>query len=117
MIPEIENIWHLLDERESAIKVVHFKSTLPSITSAQYDRQLCTLEKPKTATRVLFLGFTKTFDRIHPKLLEDKERIGVREALIPWIASYLRKRKHSSKIKNIRSEQKKVNKWGQSSTE
>lgn len=64
------------------------------------------LEKPKTAIRVLLLDFTKTLDRINPKLLEDKERIGVREALIPWIASYIRKRKHSSKIGNIRSQQK-----------
>ena len=66
------------------------------------------LEKPKTATRVLFLEFTKTFDGINPKLLEDKERIGVREALIPWITSYLRKRKHSSKIENI-SKKKSIN--------
>ena len=37
------------------------------------------------------------------------EKIGVREALIPWIASYLNERKHSTKVGSTRSEQKEVN--------
>lgn len=37
------------------------------------------------------------------------EKIGVRKVLIPWIASYLNKRKHSTKVGSTRSEKKEVN--------
>ena len=41
-------------------------------------------EKPQTNIRVLFLDFTKAFDLINQnKLLQDMQRMGVREALIP----------------------------------
>ena len=102
------------------------EDVLPSITPAQYGglsnsstimalinllhHWFQALEKPKTAIRVLFLDSTKAFDLInHNKLLQDMEKIGVREALIPRIASYLSERKHSTKVGSTRSEQKEVN--------
>ncbi|CAB4024493.1 Hypothetical predicted protein [Paramuricea clavata] len=54
------------------------------------------LDQPHTRIRVLFLDFAKAFDLInHNKLLHDMQRMGVREALIPWIASYLKGREES----------------------
>jgi hypothetical protein len=68
------------------------------------------LDQPHTKIRVLFLDFTKAFDLInHNKLLHDMQRMGVREALIPWIASYLKGRKQMTKVGNVKSELKQVN--------
>ena len=62
------------------------------------------LEKPKTVIRVLYLDFSKAFDLInHNKLLENMKTMGVRDALIPWIASYLKGRKQRTKLGNITS--------------
>ena len=68
------------------------------------------LEKPKTVIRVLFLDFSKAFDLInHNKLLEDMKTLGVRDALIPWIASYLKGRKQRTKLGNVTSNLENVN--------
>jgi hypothetical protein len=69
------------------------------------------LDQPHTIIRVLFLDFTKAFDLInHNKLLHDMQRMGVREALIPWIASYLKPgRKQMTKVGNVKSELNQVN--------
>ena len=68
------------------------------------------LEKPKTVIRVLFLDFSKAFDLInHNKLLQDMKTMGVREALIPWIASYLKGRKQRTKLGNLTSNLEDVN--------
>jgi hypothetical protein len=48
------------------------------------------LEKPKSVIRIVFLDFSKAFDLIdHNILLNDFKSVGVRPALLPWLASYL----------------------------
>jgi hypothetical protein len=47
-------------------------------------------EKPKSVIRIVFLYFSKAFDLIdHNILLNDFKSVGVRPALLPWLASYL----------------------------
>ena len=65
------------------------------------------MENPDTVIRVIFLDFTKAFDLIdHDSLLSDLEKIGVRPALLPWLASYLSQRqqrvKFDRKLSNFR---------------
>ena len=51
------------------------------------------LDNPDTGIRVIFLDFTKAFDLIdHNLLISDFQTIGVRTALLPWLASYLSQR-------------------------
>ena len=57
------------------------------------------MENPDTVIRLIFLDFTKAFDLIdHNILLSDLKNIGVRSALLPWIASYLSQRQHRVKF-------------------
>ena len=56
-------------------------------------------ENPDTVIRVIFLDFTKVFDLIdHNLLLSDFQMIGVRLALIPWLASHLSQRQQRVKF-------------------
>ena len=49
--------------------------------------------------RVIFLDFIKAFNRIdHNFLFSDFQMIGVRMALIPWLASYLFQRQQRIKL-------------------
>ena len=52
-----------------------------------------------TVIRVILLDITKAFDLIHHNLLlSDFQMIGVRPALIPWLASYLSQRQQRVKF-------------------
>jgi hypothetical protein len=68
------------------------------------------LEKSKSVIRIVFLDFSKAFDLIdHNILLNDFKYVGVRPALLPWLASYLSDRLQRVHIDGSTSCFKKIN--------
>ena len=68
------------------------------------------LEKSKSVIRIVFLDFSKAFDLIdHNILLNDFKYVGVRPALLPWLASYLSDRLQRVNIDGSTSCFKKIN--------
>ena len=68
---------------------------------------LRTLDDKSSYLRIVFLDFSKAFDRIDHNILVSKLlALGVRLSLIPWICSFLSNRRQSVKIDNFQSD------WG-----
>ena len=68
------------------------------------------METLDTVIRVIFLDFTKAFDLIdHNILLSDLKEVGVRPALLPWLASYLSQRQQRVKFDGKLSEFQYIN--------
>ena len=68
---------------------------------------LRTLDDKSSYLRIVFLDFSKAFDRIDHNILVPKLlALGVRLSLIPWICSFLSNRRQSVKIDNFQSD------WG-----
>ena len=63
------------------------------------------MEENEKVVRIIFLDFRKAFDLIdRNKLLRNSEKIGVRPALLAWLASYLQGRSHVTKFENTLSD-------------
>ena len=63
------------------------------------DTWLKALDKPNTAVRVVFLDYTKAFDRInHHKLMDKYSKLGVHPILLRWLAAFLQGRTQRVKI-------------------
>jgi hypothetical protein len=68
------------------------------------------LENPNTVIRIVFLDFSKASDFIdHNILLKDFKDVGVRPALLPWLASYLSDRTQRVKFEGELSNFREVN--------
>ena len=66
---------------------------------------LSAMEEKGKVVRVTFLGFWKAFDLIdHNRLLQNCEKIGVRPAVLAWLASYLQGRSQVTKFENVLSD-------------
>jgi hypothetical protein len=68
------------------------------------------LENPNTVIGIVFLDFSKAFDLIdHNILLKDFKDVGVRPALLPWLASYVSDRTQRVKFDGELSNFREVN--------
>ena len=67
------------------------------------------MEEKEKVVRIPFLDFRKVFDLIdHNRLLQNCEKIGVRPAVLAWLASYLQGRSQVTRIENVLSDSVKV---------
>ena len=63
------------------------------------------MEEKEKVVRIIFLDFRKAFDLIdHNRLLQNCEKIGVRPAVLAWLASYLQGRSQVTKFENVLSD-------------
>ena len=67
------------------------------------------MEEKEKVVRITFLDFRKAFDLIdHNRLLQNCEKIGVRPAVLAWLASYLQGRSQVTKFENVLSDSVKI---------
>ena len=67
------------------------------------------MEEKEKVMRITFLDFRRPFDLIHHnRLLQNCEKIGVRPAVLAWLASYLQGRFQVTKFENVLSDSVKI---------
>ena len=64
-----------------------------------------TMEEHEKVVRITFQDFRKAFDLIdHNRLLQNCDKIGIRPAVMDWLASYLQRRSQVTKFENVLSD-------------